>query len=194
MPAFCCTGEPKRQPGSFKKVHERPWELDVQSAVRSRRPPYQPPLFMIVGLDGEGIAAAAIYEEPTAHEDLTATGRKTHRLGFTTQRSTSHRLVTHLPMQSIIVQQGHGPLPSRPACGTGPVGHPAQMMAWLVSRIQVTVPTWDVQTEQRRTLHHRRCRRSGGRRLGIETGDNRHLRTPAIELGSGRETISAESG
>ena len=63
MPAFCCTGEPKRQPGSFKKVHERPWELDVQSAVRSRRPPYQPPLFMIVGLDGEGIAAAAIYEE-----------------------------------------------------------------------------------------------------------------------------------
>lgn len=62
LPSFTCT-EPVRKIG-YKKTHPAEWELDVQSVIRSRTPPFQPPLFMVVGeTDGGAIAAAGIYSE-----------------------------------------------------------------------------------------------------------------------------------
>lgn len=65
LPAFTCTDAPqrKRRAGRWEQHHDRPWELRPQAALRTAHPPAQPPDFMLVGRDAEGIGAAMFYEE-----------------------------------------------------------------------------------------------------------------------------------
>lgn len=54
---FICTDPPSKTWDGRKKVHPRPWELDVQSFVRIHKPRVESGDSMLLGLDEHGIAA-----------------------------------------------------------------------------------------------------------------------------------------
>lgn len=94
---FSCTEPGRKNPlNGWKHEHPRPWEYQVQSALRSLEPFYKPPWFLLVGVQGGEIVAAAYYEEldgpGQVHVNLLAVAKKHRRAGGTVARELGQEL------------------------------------------------------------------------------------------------------
>ncbi len=70
LQVFVCTYPPKpsRDPLTHQPVHIQPWQLEVQSGVRRLRPRVSPPEYLLVGYDGDGLGAVAMFDVRDAQE------------------------------------------------------------------------------------------------------------------------------
>lgn len=60
LQGFTCTVPAQPVFGQKRKYHPRPWEQEVQSGIRGLRPPVGQDQSLLVGEDGEGIAAVCL--------------------------------------------------------------------------------------------------------------------------------------
>lgn len=60
LSSFTCTTPSKAQYGS---AHPKPWELDLQGWIRSRRPPLGDDTVFLIGEDELGIGAVSIFSD-----------------------------------------------------------------------------------------------------------------------------------
>lgn len=92
LTAFICTDPPRRRFTNGRRQHPRPWELDVQSAVRDTRFPLLADTHAVVGLDTTGIAAVCRYQlDPAAGSafiQLLAVATRAQHLGHGTATLT----------------------------------------------------------------------------------------------------------
>ncbi|GLY27237.1 GNAT family N-acetyltransferase [Kineosporia sp. NBRC 101731] len=65
LACFVCTDPESKTWDGQRKTHPRPWEHSVQSAIRSHKPRPARGEHMLLGLDGQGIAAAVAWARDT---------------------------------------------------------------------------------------------------------------------------------
>lgn len=71
LKAFCCCPVEVRSPPFHKWRHTREWELDAQKMVRQDLPiPPQPPRFVLLAEDSEGIVAVSYFEQDRDYVNL----------------------------------------------------------------------------------------------------------------------------
>jgi len=66
LKTFTCTEPPVKRrlrKDRYRYDHPRIWEWQVQSKIRSFEPPYQYPIQMLVGMDGDRLGAVSVFEE-----------------------------------------------------------------------------------------------------------------------------------
>lgn len=103
LTAFVCTDPPARRFVDGRRQHPRPWELDVQSAVRDTRLPLPADTHALVGLDTDGIATVCRYEIDTTTATafiqlLAVASRAQHRgHGTATLGHVLGLIAAHLP-------------------------------------------------------------------------------------------------
>lgn len=86
LQAFTCADKPRRSVATkFQPVYAKPWAHEVQSMIRTLRPPMKAPRFMTVGVDDDGIVAVAHWTEITdelVHIEAVAVAQRAHRQGL----------------------------------------------------------------------------------------------------------------
>jgi hypothetical protein len=65
---FTCTEPSKWDPVRREKIHPRPWELEVQSGIRSQKPPISPDQHLLLGEDEDGLGAVCLLAEQDSPE------------------------------------------------------------------------------------------------------------------------------
>lgn len=94
----CCEPEVRTRPYQLWR-HSRPWRLHAQNLLRSMPAPCRPPNFGVIGVDDEGMAAAAWFQIDGGVWHINAAGValrwQGHRLGDQLMERVLSRIIEH---------------------------------------------------------------------------------------------------